>query len=354
MPVRPSIMTQDESSATLRVADLGEFALIDRLAAVLREEVGAAWSAPADELAIGDDAAAWHPAPDRWEVLTTDALVENVHFRLQTTTWRELGWKALAENVSDVAAMGGRPRRAFVTLGLPPETPIAGLEDLYRGMADLARQFDLVIAGGDTVAAPVMFLSITVVGEVEGPGLRRSAGQPGNLLAVTGVLGGSAAGLEILEAGGPGPDDELGRALAHRHRNPWPRVDQGLMLNQAGIRCGMDLSDGLLGDAAKLARASGVGATLALSSVPMHPSLGERFGPLAAELALAGGEDYELLVAAPAEVIGRAERALSRARLGPLSVVGRLEPGEAGQVRVLDAAGRPVQPTQASWDHFRR
>jgi len=347
-------MTHDESSATLRVADLGEFALIDRLAAVLREEAVPARSAPADELAIGDDAAAWRPTPDRWEILTTDALVENVHFRLSTTTWRELGWKALAENVSDVAAMGGRPRRAFVTLGLPPETPIAGLEELYRGMAHLACEFDLVIAGGDTVAAPVVFLSVTVVGEVEGPGLRRSAGQPGDLLAVTGVLGGSAAGLEILEAGGPGPGDDVGRSLAHCHRNPWPRVRQGLVLNEAGIRCGMDLSDGLLGDAAKLARASGVGATIALASVPMHPCLEERFGPRAAELALTGGEDYELLVAAPADVIGRAEQALRRARLGPLSVVGRLEPGHAGQVRVVDAAGRPIQPSRASWDHFGR
>ena len=339
----------------LTVADLGEFGLIDRLARVLHgAAVDPLRPPPRGEIGIGDDAALWQPAPGASEVLTTDALVEDVHFRTRTTSWGDLGWKALAQNVSDVAAMGAQPRRAFVTLGLRPDTPVADLEALYLGLRELADRYGLAIVGGDTVSSPVLIISVSVVGELVGAGLRRGAGRTGDLLAVTGTLGGSRAGLDILEAGGPAPDDADAVELATVHRRPIPRVAEALALTSAGVRCGMDLSDGLLGDAGKLAYASGLAATLHLDDLPVHPSLGRRAGEQGREQALGGGEDFELLVAGPAAAIERARRALVESGLAPLTVVGRFHAGSPGQVRVIgsDGADRPALTT--SWDHFAR
>jgi thiamine-monophosphate kinase len=346
--------TAESSGDVLRVAELGEFGLIDRLARLLQDPEVDPLRPPAEgEIAIGDDAACWRPTPDRWEILTTDALVEDVHFKLSTTSWGDLGWKALAENVSDVAAMGGEPRRAFVTLGLPGQTRVADLEALYGGMRELAAEFGLAVVGGDTVAAPVTFLSVSVVGEVAGAGLRRSAGRPGDALAVTGALGGSAGGLALLESGAPEPATVDEQTLVRIHRRPWPRVREGLRLVRAGVRCGMDLSDGLLGDAAKLAHASGVGVTISQAGLPIHPSLARRFGERAPAMALAGGEDYELLVAGPIAVLESAARDLAVAGLARLSIVGELTAEAPGRVQILDLDGRPVEPSGRSWDHFR-
>jgi thiamine-monophosphate kinase len=361
-------MSERSGNADLTVRDLGEFGLIDRLARIVNggrrdplqpEAVG--------EIGIGDDAALWSPRRGFREVLTTDALIEGIHFRHSTTSWKDLGWKALAENVSDIAAMGARPTRAFITLGLCPATRVSDLEDLYRGFAAFILEgldggYAVQIAGGDTVSSPVTMLSVTVMGELRGNGLRRAAGHDGDLLAVTGALGGSAGGLAILERGdAPLGNPDVG-SLVSQHRRPSPRVLEGLALVDAGVRCGMDLSDGLLGDVGKLAYASGLCALIDLHCLPMPPALWRHFGANTARMmALAGGEDYELLVAAPAEVIERASALLDEYRLErpgtghlvPLTVVGRLESGTPGQVTVLDEHGQPVEPPRSSWDHFR-
>ena len=349
----------------LTVADLGEFGLIDRLARVLHgDAIDPLRPSAHGEVRIGDDAALWQPAPGASEVLTTDALVEDVHFRPSTTSWEDLGWKALAQNVSDVAAMGAEPRRAFVTLGLRADTPVSDLEALYRGMRDLAARYGLAIVGGDTVSSSVLFISVSVVGELTGDGLRRGAGRADNLLAVTGTLGGSRGGLEVLEAmreaGGPVPDDADAGAdadagvLAAVHRRPVPRVAESLVLTAAGVRCGMDLSDGLLGDAGKLAYASGLAATLRWDALPVHPVLSRRFGERGREMALGGGEDFELLVAGPADAVERATAALADRGLAALTVVGELHPGSPGQVQVVDATGTVRPAPRTSWDHFAR
>jgi thiamine-monophosphate kinase len=347
-------MPDDPSDAELTVAQVGEFGLIDRLARILNTS-GRDPLRPesSGQIGIGDDAALWEPRPGYREVLTTDALIEDVHFRHSTTTWRELGWKALAENVSDIAAMGARPTRAFITLGLRPDTRVADLEELYRGMADHAADYSFAIAGGDTVSAPVTMLSITVVGELRGDGLRRAAGRPGDVLAVTGTLGGSAGGLALLEADNAPDDDPEVVPLLALHRRPSPRVLEGLALAEIGIRCGMDLSDGLFGDAGKLAYASGLRAVLRPHMLPMAPALIDCFGDEAPSLALRGGEDYELLVAGEPETLAAATIALQARNLMPLTIVGFLETGPAGQVILLDEQNQPVAPPRGSWDHFR-
>jgi thiamine-monophosphate kinase len=349
-------VSQQPTDTDVTVAQLGEFGLISRLARLIDggfrdplqpEAIGS--------IGIGDDAALWTPRPGYREVLTTDALIENVHFRHTTTSWRDLGWKVLAENVSDIAAMGAIPIRAFVTLGLRPDTRVADLDELYRGMAELAAAYQVAIAGGDTVSSPVTMLSVTVVGELAGDGLRRAAGQPGDLLAVTGTLGGSTGGLALLEQGDAPLNNPDVAVLVGLHRRPMPRVAEGLLLAQTGVRCGMDLSDGLLGDAGKLAYASGLSATLLPHLLPIPPALARRFGEdTARQMALAGGEDYELLVAGEAETLAAASIALRERGLMPLIIVGRLEAGPAGQVSVEDEFGVPLAPPRSSWDHFRQ
>jgi thiamine-monophosphate kinase len=257
--------------------------------------------------------------------------------------------------------MGARPTRGFVTLGLRRDARVADLEDLYGGFATLTGSlreagFAFDIAGGDTVSSSVTMLSITVVGELAGEGLRRAAGQPGDLLAVTGTLGGSSGGLALLEQGGDlSGDDQDGATLADLHRRPQPRVAEGLVLSESGIRCGMDLSDGLLGDAGKLAYASDLCATLLIHHLPMPPALIRRFGQDAArKMALAGGEDFELLVAGDADILEAASQVLRDRDLQTLTIVGRLEAGPPGQVTVLDEHGKKVTPPRSSWDHFQQ
>lgn len=336
-----------------RVADIGEFELIARLGRLLERRDTDPLQPPASgEIGIGDDAALWTPAAGQSEVLTTDALVDGVHFRISTTSWRDLGWKALAENVSDVAAMGARPCRAFVTLGLPKETRVADLEDLYRGMQDLATEYGFRIAGGDTVSSPITFVSVAVVGSVSRRELRRATGVTGDVLAVTGSLGASAGGLELLETGLTAPRSEDEATLIHAHRRPRPRVREALTIAEAGITCGMDLSDGLIGDSQRLGYASGVGVEIDWERIPVSPALERTFGRRARETAAAGGEDYELLVAGPNQSIKRANAALEAAGLAPLTIVGRLTLAEPGSVRVLDREGRELSIGGGSWQHF--
>ena len=353
-------MTESHVDPDATVESIGEFGLIDRLARIVTGPEGDPLRpAATGAIGIGDDAALWHPDPEANEVLTTDALVEGVHFRLATTSWRELGWKALAENISDIAAMGAVPTRAFVTLGVPGGTRVADLDELYHGMADLQAHllddggYDPAIVGGDVVSSPVLFLSITLMGELHGLGLRRAAGRPGDLLAVTGALGGSAGGLALLEAASEVPDSPDARTLIALHRGPEPRVSEGISLAEAGIYCGMDLSDGLLGDCGRLAYASGLAATIQADLLPLPPALVRQFPDEAVALALRGGEDYELLVAGPADRIEEASRLLAERQLMPLTVVGRLSEGPPGVVNVVDAQGQPIDVAGGSWDHFR-
>ncbi len=333
---------------------LGEFGLIERLAQIVTPMP----SAPALPgaggllLGIGDDAAVWTPTPGTRVVATTDALVEGVHFDLRFTSWRDLGWKALAVNVSDAAAMGATPRFALVTLGLSRGRSLEELESLYHGLADHAARFAVQVVGGDVVSSPTTFLSVALLAEAGAHLLRRDAARPGDQVAVTGTLGDAAGGLRLLLAGRQ-PRTEAERELVRRHNRPEPRVPEAALLRDSGVRCGMDLSDGLLGDCARLARASGVQIELRLDAVPVSAALREVFGEEAAEIALAGGEDYELLVTGRAEVLRAAVERLRTAGLTPLSLVGQVRERSEGaeEVGVLDSRGERYTPRLRSWEH---
>jgi len=280
----------------LRVRDVGEFDLIDRVRAVLPDSVRALRGG---ELGIGDDAAIWQPTGGKAVVITTDALVENVHFRLDWTDWASLGHKMLAVNLSDIAAMGARPRVATVVLGLTGNEPVGGIEALYRGAGALAAAHDVVIAGGDVVKSPTgVTLAVTLLGEVaQGRALRRDKARRGDLVVVSGTLGASAAGLALFA--GQVDQGASGGLLVAAHLRPNPRLALGNLLFDAGVTCAMDLSDGLLSDLPKILVASGVSAVVDVDRVPVSPSVRALFPDRWRELALYGGEDYELLLTVP-------------------------------------------------------
>ena len=293
---------------------------------------------------IGDDAAVWESGPGT-RVLTTDTMVEGVHFRTDLASWREIGWKALAVNLSDVAAMGCEPRVSVVSLGLDPGLEVEVVTDLYEGMLDACDAYGGEIVGGDIVSSPTLFVSVAMVGDastIEGPVLDRGAASAGDVLAVTGTLGESAGGLRLLMAGNSGGG---GGSLVRRHLRPSPRIEEGLALRRAGVRAAMDVSDGLIADVGKMCAASGVGAVIDADRVPVSEDLRRAFPDDWADLALAGGEDYELVFAAPVETMARAQDALDT----PVTVVGRVVDGEGVEVVGATTTGM----ASGGWDHFR-
>lgn len=327
----------------MKVSELGELGLIELIASVVADS-----RVEPPLIGIGDDAAAW-ACDGSLHLATSDALVEGVHFSLTTSTWHELGWKALAVNASDIAAMGGAPRYALVALGLPPDTDVEGVSQLYQGMAELGRQLQVAIVGGDVTAAPLVVISVALFGTASEGGaiLTRSAAAPGELIAVTGHLGASAAGLAVLR-GGTAPDAETTAHLRGAHLTPRPRVAEGQALARNGVRAAIDISDGLVHDLGHICRASGVGARVWATRVPIDPAARTAFGGRALELALGGGEDYELLFTAPSTVMDR----LAAAMPCPITVIGETTAGE-GRVAVLDEEGNELALGSTGWEHFK-
>ncbi len=294
---------------------------------------------------IGDDATAWKNASGI-TLATTDCLVQDVHFRLGQTAWRDLGWKALAINLSDIAAMGGTAEYALVTLGLSADTEMESMGDLYKGMLELGDKFGVAIAGGDTTSSKTVFISLTVTGSADKRLLRRSAACPGDLIAVTGYLGAAAAGLRLISDGAPSTDEET--PLRQAFLRPYPRIVEGAIILAAGGHAAIDVSDGLIADLGHICRASHVSARIEAERVPLHPVACKTFPTQALDLALGGGEDYELLFTASAAVIDKVRAKTSL----PVSVIGEITAGFSGFVRAVDSSGSPYTFNKAGWDHF--
>jgi thiamine-monophosphate kinase len=291
----------------------------------------------------GDDAAVLAAGGGEL-VLTADALIEGVHFDLGITSARDLGYKAIVVSVSDIAAMGASPRAALVTLALRADLGAAWVIELYGGMREACNEHALWLVGGDLSRAAAIAISVTVTGEVApGRAVTRAGATPGDLIAVTGALGASAAGLRVARGGRVRGD--LDRALLHTHVRPVARVGEGSVLARYGATAMMDVSDGLAMDLGRLVRASGAGARLRLGDVPV--AVGATL-----EDALGGGEDYELLVALPAlEALEAAAAELREAYGTPLTAVGEIVAGEGVTAVEPTGAERPLAPE--GWDHFR-
>lgn len=312
------------------VKDVGEFGLIGRLRGIL--------GTGTEIVGVGDDAAVLPSPPGTQILATADMLVQDVHFRLSTSP-RDVGRQALAVNVSDIAAMGGRPTYALVSLALPPTVPLSWLEELYRGMRSQAEEAGASISGGNIsrTSGPIV-IDVFMMGTVDvGHFLTRSGAIPGDVLAVTGDLGDAAARL---------------RDETTPYRPPQPRLRAGVALATSGlVHAMMDVSDGLAADVAHLAAASSVGVTLDASAIPVGAEatrVSRSYGLDPLDLALHGGEDYELLLALPP---GAAQRAQTEIAPLPLTVIGRVTGPEDGLcLRVASGAVHPL-PTKG-WAHF--
>ncbi|MDI6814624.1 MAG: thiamine-phosphate kinase [Dehalococcoidales bacterium] len=334
----------------MKVSELGEFGLIDLLAKIAYSSRGSQIASRQQlVIDIGDDAAAWYGDAST-QLATVDSFIQDVHFSLGIASWNELGWKALAANLSDIAAMGGIPRYALVSLALPDYTEVDDVTALYEGMIELAQQSGVAIIGGDTSSAPLVAITITILGSARNRDkhiLTRSTAEPGELVAVTGYLGVAAAGLEMLNKQLQF-DPEATACLKNAYLHPYPRLAEGQLLVEHGVKTAIDISDGLISDLNHICKASQVSARIEIDRVPIEPAVKANFGDKALELALSGGEDYELLFTASARIINKVKRAASC----PVTVIGKIVADRIGEVTLFDRKGNPFNLGKAGWEHF--
>ncbi len=333
----------------MRVRDIGEFGLIERIAALAGRDGGAV-------IGIGDDTAVLDVGGRGLLLATIDIQVEGRHFRRERIDPLRLGRRTAAINLSDIGAMGGMPRWALVSLALPPELAVAWVEELYRGLTAELERFGAAVVGGNLSGCEHIVIDLALLGEAErGRVLRRDGARPGDVILVTGTLGASAAGRFAMDAG-LDPADPLVAPLVEAHLTPTPRVREGQAVAATGrATAAIDLSDGLSSDLGHICDAAGVGAVVEAARLPIRAetrALAARLGLDPVGLALAGGEDYELLITAPPATVPELTAAVRAATGVALTAVGEITAAAAGRWLVLD--GERVPLAAAGWDHFRR
>ena len=312
-------------------------------------------SHPLLEKGIGDDAAVWLPGGARefW-VATTDMLLEDVDFRREWAPPRKLGCKSIAVNLSDLGAMGSKPRFFTVSLGLPDDITNRWIQDFYAGLTSFGGEYGAILVGGDLSGADKITISITAFGESENRKIvYRSGGLPGDLLYVTGTLGKSAAGLKLLQQGSrlqPRCSAAAKREALIAHFTPEPRCSVGQWLAQSNcVHCMMDVSDGLSSDLPRMCAASGTDAEIFTEKIPVFTK-SSSWGFDALELALSGGEDYELLFAVPREKEYILEKLPPE--FPPVTRIGRMIKGN-GKAWIIGANGMREPLSVGGFDHFR-
>jgi thiamine-monophosphate kinase len=325
----------------MRLRELGEFGLIERISASASRNAGV-------KIGIGDDAAAIEPTTGLFSLITTDMLLEGVHFDLSFSDPLTLGRKSLAVNLSDIAAMGGIPRYFLLSLALPRQISVEFVDLFIGGTLEMAEQFGVSLIGGDTCASQRgVVISVTVIGE-QYPDLvvSRSGARPGDLICVTGTVGDSALGLSLLQRG-------LREGFAvSRHLDPTPRIREGILLAESRLPTAMiDVSDGLLADLGHILQLSGAGARLCLDKLPLSADYLERYSVTGEDiysLPLSGGEDYELLFTTPAGKIDTVQSVLMEGGSG-CAVIGEI--AAAGMLQ-LTVCGVEYTPKQWGYNHF--
>ena len=329
----------------MKLRELGEFGLIERIQKSTPKGKGV-------RLGIGDDAACvtW---PKRSLLVTSDVLIEGFHFDLRWTSFYELGYKTLAVNLSDIAAMGGRPSYFVLSLGLPVHLKSESVQEFFRGMKALSSKSGAVLVGGDTSAADRIFISVCLFGHAPyGPIARRGA-KVGDDLYVTGTLGDSSLGLELLKTKRD-QDNEAGSGyLVSRHRFPLARLRAGVILAQGGLAKAMiDISDGLMQDLGHICKASRVGAVVWEQSLPLSRPYRYFAGTKGMTYALTGGEDYELLFCARVEARPQLEKIGKRLGV-KVTRIGTCVPAAHG-VKVVDSKGNTLFLPAGGYDHFKK
>jgi thiamine-monophosphate kinase len=326
----------------MKLTEIGEFAVI----ATIKEMAAAG---PGIIKGIGDDAAILRPSPGMVSLVTTDLLLEGVHFNLDFTDPYRLGKKAVAVNLSDMAACGGIPTAFLVSLAAPVKTEMAFVRSLYQGMLEQAQEFKMPLAGGDTSRGERLLIAITLIGEAEeAKVIYRSGARKGDLIFVTGTLGDAALGLQQLKKG-----KREGIAIT-RHLAPIPRVKEGREIARLGLATAMiDISDGLMADLGHICEASAVGAKVQLSRLPLSEEYRREIAQYNADtylLAVIGGEDYELLFTAPEERTAAIQK-LAREFGIPITMIGEIAADSHG-VMIYGEDGKVYPVKQQGYDHF--
>ena len=358
----------------MQLKEIGEFGLIDRIKNIVDT------SSAELIVGIGDDAAAFRSSKDHLTLVTTDALIEGVHFDLDYFTFQQLGWRALAVNLSDIAAMGGLPKYAVFSLGLPEKIQVESVEEFYQGAKEVGDKFQTAVIGGDTTQSPDrLFVSVTVVGEVEENKLTlRSGAQIGDAVFVTGTLGGAQAGLQLLKSGGtplrptldklragslkggskggvPARADSKHGALIEKHLTPQPRINEArFLVDNFPIHTMIDVSDGLASEINHICKQSGVGALLNADDIPIDSASQEAadlFKEKPLNFALNGGEDFELLFTAPEQVADALQKKF-REKFGfECARIGTIKEQAVGIV-LEDTDGKQVPILAKGYEHF--
>jgi thiamine-monophosphate kinase len=337
------------------VKDIGEFGLIDRIARWLPQ------SSTDVVVGIGDDVAVLRSPSHDYLLATCDCQVESVHFSREDITPRQLGCRIAAINVSDIAAMGGEPTWALVSMVLPEATEVAYVESLYDGMRSALGKWGAVVVGGNVSRSPDrLLIDFFLLGRVSPDRLLlRSGARPGDAVLVTGHLGDSRAGLECLRQ--PrldiGPEDR--ELLLSRHRTPHPRLREGQLLASTGrVHAMADVSDGLAADLRHICAASGTGARILAAGLPISQACrcaARAAGADAVSWALSGGEDYELVLTVPPDGVSELKLLLEKETGTGLSLVGEiLEDPSRLEIAFSDGSSHPFPAFGAGWDHFKK
>jgi len=327
----------------MKLSRLGEFGLIDRIRR--RTPIGRGV-----RIGIGDDAA-WVENSSGSSLVTADLLIEGVHFNLHWTSLFDLGYKALAVNLSDIAAMGGVPAYVILSLGIPANFDSEQIEAFYRGFNALAMKCGVALVGGDTNVAKALIVSVCVIGHAPYRPIRRNSAKVGDDIYITGTVGDSALGLYMLQRRMPGLKRPPLAKLLARHHRPTPRLDAGAELAKNRLATAMiDVSDGLMRDLEHICRASGTGATIWAERLPLSRAYQTLADKVGTGYALSGGEDYELLFCARPRHRGRIHDLAQRLHL-PMTRIGVCARSADGLV-VINAVGKPVSVRLKGHDHF--
>lgn len=337
----------------MNLADIGEEVLIEHL----MKEFSLPTSSEGLVVGVGDDAAVLDLGGPMLTIITTDMLAEGTHYRLDLVTPYQLGWKSVASNISDIAAMGGLPTWTLISLGLKPDTDIGFVDEIYRGLVECAERFESKIIGGDTISVRQdSVIGICQMGKIE-PNLiaRRSGASPGDRILVTGWLGNSRAGLELLLRFGMEEAAQLHGWLVSQHLTPIPRVlEARAAVATNAVRAMMDISDGLGADLPKLCKASGVGAVVYASKLPISSDLqsaAERLGMDTLELVVGGGEDFELLMAVRPRDVKKVIKAIKEGTGTRVTEIGEFTEDKTVEIVMPDGSKRPLW---GGWEHFKK
>ena len=333
------------------LSQVSEFGLIDRIKQLTQKH-----QPPNVIVGIDDDAAAIRITDNKILLITTDTMIEGVHFDLSYFTCFQLGQKIMAINISDIAAMGGRPSYVLVALSVPSTVSLKSVEELYRGIIKMGERYGVSIIGGDTTSSPQnIFISITLVGYTNSEKLTlRSGAREGDVVCVTGFLGMSKAGLKVLR------DKELIKQnkfenLISKHLTPEPRLHEAQFLVQKGdIHSMIDVSDGLLADLNHICKLSNVGAEIFSETIPVEEStktVAHHFDDCWLNYAISGGEDFELLITMPENDYNKIVHDFEKKLRLNLTNIGRIVKKDKG-IKVLDNQGKVIPINSGGYDHF--